>query len=285
MRFFFLTIMLSGCSSAPLVPGRPAWSVLEAESGYGRVYFSREEESADAIRCAAEIDRSFLQTAERLGIRSEAPLEVWLDYSLESPGVLEGGHITFNPSGEWIEMVELVMAHELLHWHAMGTAIALNLPHFVQEGVCELLSSELVPEQGRVRTESLLAHLRRHAEQGTLGQLVARFCMDPAQAEAERPDETLEISALGFRLVEQIGYEALREAALAGPVTPERVLEMAGVDAQGGGLRIPAPSAQAAPLVIARYFDADGVLLLSVPFESSGSAELPPGTVRMQIGE
>ena len=284
MRICLLLALLACCSSVSIVPSRPPRSVLNAESGQGRVYFSSADELADATKCATEIDRLFLATADLLGSRNEAPLEVWLNYGLRTPGRLTGGHIEFNPSGGWIEMADLVLAHELLHWHALGTAIAVNLPHYVQEGVCELLSSELVPEQGRIRTESLLDLMRSQEEQGTLGRLVARFCLDPVLEKAARPDVSLEIYALGYVLVGQIGFEVLREAAMAGPVTPEMVLEMAGVDLEGRGLRIPPAQAVHMPEPQAHFLDANGVVLQSVPLSSYGSMDLPPGTARVEVG-
>ncbi len=195
------------------------------------------DQLTDAVEVAAAIDRYFDLAAEKLGYRRDEPVEVWLDPEWSRHATTFERCIVLNPSGRRIEVVDWILAHELVHWHADGTPLQRHLPHVIYEGLAERVAVDLVPrwEDDRRSLYERLIGLAR--ERGELSALIVRAGMDKYEWVSLPSDDGLyELYALGFTLVDRIGVDALRDAAERGPVTLGAVLEMAGVAADGTGL-------------------------------------------------
>ena len=215
-------------------PRRPQGGVVDGASG--RVLYPDPEHRPDAVVVSRVLDSLFDPAAERLGERRDEPAEVWLDPGWPVHATTFERCIVFNPGEGRLKYADLILAHELVHWHVHDTALERNLPHTLVEGLCEWISAALVPEleaDRRALFAGLLADARRR---GALPQVVARLGIEKRAFTALPAETKHELYALGFTLVDRIGIEALREAAERGPLVPAEALELAGSDAAGGGL-------------------------------------------------
>lgn len=235
-----LLVLAAGhsCTSSPLPQAtRPDCGSVTSSSGDGRVLFSSFDQLDHAARVALAIDEHFDRTAEELGYRRDEPLEVWLDPEWHTHGSAGARCIVVNPSGRRMEFVDLILAHELVHWHARGTPIQRNLPLVVGEGIAERIALDIVREYEADRRAVYGDLLDAARRRGDLPDLISRANLDEYGWHSLPPESSRhELYALGFALVNRIGVDALREAATRGPVTLEATLRMAGVSPDGTGL-------------------------------------------------
>lgn len=233
---FCLLALVAGCSCASSPPTRPDGGVVNARSGNGRVLCSSFDQIADATKAADAIDRYFDLAAKRLGHTNPRPVEIWLDPTWAGQAITLEHRIVFNPSNGAINGADLILAHEFVHWHFQASTHAGRLPHPIVEGICDCIAVELVDRFKDVRRAQIVDHLDAVHERGDLPRLISQLGVGIRQFEALTDDDQVSLAAIGFTLVERIGVEALRDAAERGPVTPEAILEMAGVGADGTGL-------------------------------------------------
>ncbi len=225
------------CASSGFVPRRPDGGIVEARSGNGRVLCSNLDQIADAAKAALAIDRYFTPAGEKLGYLRSEPVEVWLDAEWPRRATTLERCIVFNPSDGGNEFADLILAHEFVHWHAEDTRVQRNLPHTILEGICEWIAANLVSQWLVDRRKLFRGLLDAARERGDLPHLISRLSLNKHEWRSHPSDDRLyEQYALGFMLVDRIGVDVLREAAEMGPVTPNAILEMAGISADGTGL-------------------------------------------------
>lgn len=226
------------CASRQLPqPTRPDCGIMNAQSGNGRALCASFDRFDDALSLSLAIDAYFERAAEELGHRRDEPVEVWLDPEWPGGPTTFEHCIAFNPSDPRLAFADLYLARELVHWHAHGTHLERNLPPVVRAGIAERIAVELVPEceeERRFLYGQLLDQARRR---GALPRLISAASLDDREWRSLPDDRRrYELHALGFALVDRIGVDALRDASARGPVTPDAVLRMAGVDSDGAGL-------------------------------------------------
>ncbi len=216
----------------PLV--RPTSGVVHGQAG--RVLFSDFDEVGDAATVARMLDAYFAPAAKRFGYTNPAPLEVWLDYDWPFQWTTMPRCIVLNPSIGGMQGAEIILVHELVHWHAQASPIATSLPHPIVEGICERIACDLVERWRAERRAQLEGGLQALRESGELPRLIALLGVDIRRYERLSSEDRIGLSMLGFALVDRIGVEALLEAAKRGPVTQEALLAIGRIDAAGVGL-------------------------------------------------
>ena len=170
---------------------------IETEHGVVRAASRADAESvAEALTAAPEL-RVLLEA-----VREDLP-EVWVvDRDIGgSLGVYRGKRIDLESAGDF---VPVVVAHELVHWYIEGSPFD-GIPYFVEEGLADYLSLELVG----------IAH-GRELENLALGSLtVTRPGLDAdRRGWHELPEaESQALARLGFEVVSRVGLPRLRALA------------------------------------------------------------------------
>ncbi len=217
-------------------PARPSGGEVIAQSGHGRVLCDDISQVEDALAAALAIDGYFVLAGEALGYTRDEPVEIWLVPDWGGQGTTFENCVVFNPSDGNMRFADLVLTHEFVHWHASGTLLQQNLPHVALEGMCEWIAADLTSKWKADRHKMYSERLSTAREGGYLSHVVSQLGLSLEDWLDLSGDELYDTYALGFALVDSIGVDVLREAAKRGPLSPEAVLEMAGVSPDGTGL-------------------------------------------------
>ncbi len=236
-----LLLILTACSCLSIgacfnSPTRPSGGEVIAQSGHGRVLCDDISQVEDALAAALAIDGYFVLAGEALGYTRDEPVEIWLVPNWRSQGTTFDDYVVFNPSDTNVPFADLILTHEFVHWHAKGTPLQRNLPHLALEGLCEWIAADLNSQWTADRHKMYSERLSAAREGGYLPHVVSQLSLSLEDWLETSGDERYDTYALGFALVDSIGVDVLREAAERGPLSPEAVLEMAGVSADGTGL-------------------------------------------------
>ena len=286
MRHILISLAIlagSGCVSRG--PSRPTGGVITSATGNGRVYYSDNATQHEyATLAAAVIDKYYVQAGVSVGRMHPGPVEVWLVQDPLERATTYEHCIVFSGVGGRIEFIDWVLAHEFVHWHAQETALRRNLPLAIEEGMCVLVASKIVP---RFRKSSYFLYnnlIEAARKSGRALDLISLLNLTAKEWRA-RPldDEFRTMYALGFALTATIGIDELCAAAERGPVTPEEILAMAGVSPDGTGLELPPALLDPVGAEI-RFSDADGTELGRTRLESHAAGQVPSGSTRIWIG-
>lgn len=193
----------------------------------------------EAAFVARVVDGRYRAAGRMLGYTRREAASIWIVPGWSSLATTFDDVIIFDPQSAGSQ--DFILTHEFVHWHSWGTVIQRNLSHPIQEGLCDWIAAQLVTNVLEIRHEQLRHRLSLARADGRLPRLMERLDMPIDSWLALPAEDSFDMLALAFVLVDRIGVHALRAAAERGPVSADMVLRMAGVAANGDGLPQAAP--------------------------------------------